>query len=111
MAHEEIKAKMILCRSRLENVFKTYTNKKTVKRKNLTETQEEGLNSLSKRIEKGEIVFFPTDKKSGVMSVDTPTNYIQSMLPHLEGTIPATMEEYEESEKLLNAHMKSCAES
>ena len=41
------------------------------------------------------------------MSVDTTDNYIQSMTPHLDGTVPATVEEYETSEKLLNAHMRS----
>ena len=33
------------------------------------------------------------------MSVDTPENYIESMQPPLEGTFPATLEEYETNEK------------
>ena len=41
------------------------------------------------------------------MSLDTPENYIRSMTPQLEGTVTASIEEYEASEKLLNAHMRS----
>ena len=62
------------------------------------------MGKLKKRVRNKEIVCFQTDK-SGSISVDTPENYIESMQPHLEGTIPSTEEEYVKTEKLLNAHM------
>ena len=71
---------------------------------NLTNQQNRGLKKLKKRIKDKEIVCFQTDK-SGSLSVDTPENYIESMKPHLEGTIPSSEEEYIKTEKLLNAHM------
>ena len=61
---------------------------------------------MKKRIKDKEIVCFQTDK-SGAISIDTPQNYIESMRPHLEGTVESSEEEYEKIEKLLNAHMQN----
>ena len=70
----------------------------------MTKQQKQGMKKLRRRIKNGEIVCFQTDK-SGSVSVDTPDNYVDSMQPHLEGTIPSTEEEYTKTEKLINAHM------
>ena len=71
---------------------------------NLTKQQKQGLKKLRRRIKNKEIVCYQTDK-SGSISVDTPSNYVDSMKPHLEGTIPSSEEEYNKTEKLINAHM------
>ena len=99
-------AKLTLCRERLNEVLKNYKENEMSKKTNLTTQQRRGLEKLKKRVKNKEIVCFKTDK-SGSMSVDTPSNYIESMKPHLEGTIQSTEEEYEKTEKLLNAHMQT----
>ena len=59
---------------------------------NLSKEQKRGLGKLRKRVKNKEIVCFQTDK-SGIIIVDTPENYIESMKPHLEGTTESTEEE------------------
>ena len=97
-------AKLTLCRERLNKVLEEYKEKQTKPESNLTKQQKQGLKKLKGRVKNGEIVCFQTDK-SGSISVDTPDNYVDSMQPHLEGTIPSTEEEYTKTEKLINAHM------
>ena len=97
-------AKLTLCRERLNKVLEEYKEKQTKPESNLTKQQKQGLKKLKRRVKNGEIVCFQTDK-SGSISVDTPDNYVDSMQPHLEGTIPSTEEEYTKTEKLINAHM------
>ena len=99
-------AKLTLCKQRLEDIVKEYSECDKNGHKNLTREQRKGLEKLKSRIKKKEIICYQTDK-SGAMSVDSPENYVESMQPHLEGTIPSDQEEYERCEKLLNAHMKS----
>ena len=82
---------MTLCKLNIEKVFEEYSDKVSGKtQQNLTKEQKAGLRSLRKRINNKEIVCFPTDK-SGQMSVDTPENYIESMKPHLEGSVPSSI--------------------
>ena len=97
-------AKLTLCRERLNKVLEEYKEKQTKPESNMTKQQKQGLKKLKRRVKNGEIVCFQTDK-SGSISVDTPDNYVDSMQPHLEGTIPSTEEEYTKTEKLINAHM------
>ena len=106
-AEEEEEARLTLCRAEMNRVMQRYADEESkTKNSNLTKSQALGVKSLKERIKSKEVICFPTDK-SGAMSIDTPENYRESMKPHLEGTIPATQEEYEKSEKLLNAHMQS----
>ena len=99
-------ARLTLCKESLNKVLKEYKVNQESAGNNLTKQQNKGLGKLKRRIKNKEIVCFQTDK-SGSMSVDTPGNYIESMQPHLEGTIPSTEEEYTRTEKLLNAHMQT----
>ena len=97
-------AKLTLCREKLNKVLEEHKKKQTKPESNLTKQQKQGLNKLKRRVKNGEIVCFQTDK-SGSMSVDNPDNYVDSMQPDLEGTIPSMEEEYEKTEKLINSHM------
>ena len=98
-------ASLTLCRERLNEVMKKYKEGEPKSGSNLTKEQKRGLNKLRKRVKDKEIVCFQTDKSVSI-SVDTPQNYIESMRPHLEGTIESSEEEYDKTEKLLNAHMQ-----
>ena len=99
-------ARITLCRTEMDQVIQKHMNERKPKEKNLTRNQAIGMKSLKEKVKNKEIVCFPSDK-SGVMTVDTPENYIESMAPHLEGTVPVTEEDYAVSEKLLNAHMQA----
>ena len=99
-------AKLTLCREKLNEAMKKYKEGEQKSGGNLTKEQKRGLRKLRKRIKDKEIVCFQTDK-SGAISIDTPQNYIESMRPHLEGTTESSEEEYERTEKLLNAHVAS----
>ena len=105
-AETTTEARLTLCRERLNGVLKEYKEVEESAWSNLTTQQRKGLKKLQKRVKDKEIVCFQTDK-SGSMSVDTPDNYVESMQPHLEGTLPSTEEEYFKTEKLLNAHMQT----
>ena len=98
-------ASLTLCREILNEVLKKYKENEQKTGSNLTKEQRKGLKKLRKSVKDKEIICFQTDK-SGSISVDTPQNYIDSMKPHLEGTIISSEEEYEKTEKLLNAHMQ-----
>ena len=99
-------ASLTLCREKLNEAMRKYKEGEKKSGSNLSKEQKRGLEKLRKRVKNKEIVCFQTDK-SGIISVDTPENYIESMKPHLEGTIESTEEEYVKAEKLLNAHMQS----
>ena len=99
-------AQLTLCKERLSEMVRKYKEGEPKPGINLTKEQKRGLKKLKKRIKDKEIVCFQTDK-SGALSVDTPENYIESMKPHLEGTVESSEEEYEKTEKLLNAHMQN----
>ena len=92
---------MTLCKLNIEKVFEEYSDKVSGKaQQNLTKEQKAGLRSLRRRINNTEIVRFPTDK-SGQMSVDTPENYIWSMEPYLEGRVPSSVKEYEDTDMVV----------
>ena len=103
-AEPTTEAKLTLCRENLNKVLEEYKGNQARTESNLTKPQKRGLRKLRRRVKNKEIVCFQTDK-SGSMSVDTPENYVDSMQPHLEGTIPSTEDEYVKTEKLINAHM------
>ena len=71
--------------------------------KNLTEKQKRGIKSLKRKQKEGEIVIFQTDK-SGKLAADTPDNYTEAARPHIEKDMIVTQKEYEDVEKLINAH-------
>ena len=65
--------------------------------------QKRGLKRLQKRKNDKEIVVFQTDK-SGKLAVDSLENYKETATPHVEGDEVVTIKEYENAEKLINAH-------
>ena len=71
---------------------------------NVNKRLKQGLTSLQQRIKEKEIICFPTDK-SGRLSVDTASNYIEGMKGHLKAVVEVDQKEYEHVEKQLNAHM------
>ena len=56
-----------------------------------------------KRVKGKEVVIFQTDK-SGRFSVDTPTNYRETAVPHIAGAPIVELGEHDELEKKMNAH-------
>ena len=52
------------------------------------------------------MICYPTDK-SGRFSIDSPKNYIESMRPHLQNAEKVNQVDYDNTEKLLNAHMSA----
>ena len=71
---------------------------------NVNKRLKQGLTSLQQRIKEKEIICFPTDK-SGRLSVDTASIYIEGMKGHLKAVVEVDQKEYEHVEKQLNAHM------
>ena len=58
------------------------------------------------KIKSNEVICYPTDKP-GRFSIDSPTNCIESMKPHLQGMKEVTQIDYDNTEILLNAHMSA----
>ena len=79
-------ASLTLCREKLNEAMRKYKEGEKKSGSNLSKEQKRGLRKLRKRVKNKEIVCFQTDK-SGIISVDTPENYIESMKPHLEGQL------------------------
>ena len=76
---------------------------------NLDSTRKSGLKKLQERIRKKEIVCFSTDK-SGRWSCDTPENYKNACMAQLaddDKTPTISIEEHNESEKIMNAEARS----
>ena len=90
-------------RVELTKVVQEYANTKDVALSNLNEEQKKGLVEVKKRRENNEIVIFQTDK-SGKLVVDSPNNYLETATPHMEGDEVVTADDYEATEKLINAH-------
>ena len=87
----------------LTRIVEEFAETKEVALTNLTDEQKKGLAELKKRGKNDEIVVFQTDK-SGKLAVDTPENYKETATPHIEGDEVVTEEEYDATEKLINAH-------
>lgn len=71
---------------------------------NVDQEVRDGIRSLQQRSKAGEIVCFPTDK-SGKLSVDSVSNYIESMATHHEDMAASSLSEYQNIETNLNAHI------
>ena len=105
-ADKETEAKISFCKVKMEEAIRSFTAKKQSEEENLTHAQKKGLDSLKQRRKEKEVICFPTDK-SGVMSIDSPENYVLAMEPHIQGTTKVTQQDYDNSEKLLNSHIQS----
>ena len=90
-------------KQRLKAVAESYRNSSKIDQKNLTREQREGIKSLKKRRDNGEIVVFQTDK-SAKMAVDTTGNYLRSMMPHVEKDEVISRKDHTDIEKMINAH-------
>ena len=98
---EEIRLQNL--KMKLTEITNRYAEEKETEMENLTEEQKRGIKSLRKRQKDGEIVIFQTDK-SGKLAADTPENYTEAAKPHFEKDTIVTKKEYEDTEKLINAH-------
>ena len=87
----------------LTRIVEEFADTKEVALTNLTDVQKRGLTKVKEREAENEVVVFQTDK-SGKLAIDTPNNYKETATPHIEGDEEVTVEEYEETEKLINAH-------
>ena len=104
-ASTETEARISFCAAKMGEMIEEWDKEKKTGKENLSEQQKEGLEKLTDRRKKKEIVCFPTDK-SGVMTVDSPENYVLSMQAHIQDTARATQDDYETAEKLINSHMQ-----
>ena len=98
---EEIRLQAL--KSELRSITDKYAAEKDTEMENLTEEQKRGIKSLKRRQKEGEIVIFQTDK-SGKLAADTPENYAEAARPHIEKDEVITEKDYEDIEKLINAH-------
>ena len=62
--------------------IKTACDRKGIPKVQNISGEEEGLQSLEKRVSRGEVVIMPTDK-SKKLTVSKPDNYVELMEPHL----------------------------
>ena len=99
---DETENKMQSVKNELTTITKQYLAKNQLNNEgaNLTGAQKEGLASLSKR---EDIVILQTDK-SGRLSVDSKTNYVEASKPHYEKDIDITQEVHEQAQKEANGH-------
>ena len=104
-ADEETEAKIQLAKMQINAAIEEYA-KKSKGNENIDTSIKRGLQNLAERSKRSEVVCYPTDK-SGRLSIDSPTNYIESMQPHLQGMKEVTQIDYDNTEKLLNAHMSA----
>ena len=63
----------------------------------------DGLKSLASRVKSGEILVQQTDK-SGKLAITTQEEYVASLQPHITSDKVITLEEKNETEKILNGH-------
>ena len=87
----------------LTAIVETFADNKETETSNLTVEQKRGLKRLQKRKNDKEVVVFQTDK-SGKLAIDSMENYKETAAPHVEGDEVVTIKEYEDAEKLINAH-------
>ena len=58
---------------------------------------------MKRKQKEGKVVVFQTDK-SGKLAADSPENYAEAARPHIEKDEIVTKKDYEDIEKLINAH-------
>ena len=89
---------------KLNSCTKTYLeNQHHNELSNLSEEESRGLASLKEKKKKKEIIIYETDK-SKRFSCDTPENYVQLGLSHIENDEDTNLDEKKYFEKLINAH-------
>ena len=94
-------------RDKLLNLTKEYISTATSSELcNLEQAEREGLKSITRRVREKEVVVFQTDK-SGRLSVDTPENYRQSSLVHVEQDVVVSEVEVQGIEKDISAHSEA----
>ena len=98
---EEIRLQAL--KNELRRITDQFATEKDTEMSNLTEEQKKGIKSLKKKQKEGEIVVFQTDK-SGRLAADSPENYAEAAMPHTENDEVVTKKDYEDIEKLINAH-------
>lgn len=90
----------------IEQVLARYTLNNTqggTQQCNLSTQQQEGLESLSKRLAKDNLVILPTDKSTR-LCVQTKESYVHTTEPHIGQDIEVTQAQFAASERILNAH-------
>ena len=80
-------------------------NNGQIKKHNLSNIERDCLNEIKDKTKKGEITVFPTDK-SGRFSVDTPENYIETLMTHTTGDVEINSEGVKIRENKINLHMR-----
>ena len=103
----EVESNLQTLRSILMTTFRQYSEEACGKRgkqkSNLSRSQEEGLESLKKRIKEGELVIVPTDK-SGTLAAMTRSAYMEAGQVHSRNDKEVEWREVQESQKELNGH-------
>ena len=72
---------------------------------NMTRGEKEGLEDLKEMVNNGQAVVFQSDK-SGVLTLDSPENYLQCLKPHTANDVIISREKVTEIENRLNKHLK-----
>ena len=89
---------------RCDQLIKHATNvKDTEFTWNLTAQEIKGKESLQKRVKRGEIVIFPTDK-SGKLVVSTPSTYLEAAREHTGKDQEVYWSRLETTEREVNRH-------
>ena len=70
---------------------------------NLTPTQQQGVDSLKRRIKAKEILVCPTDK-TGKLMLTTPAVYLMMGEQHVSKDEPITTKEVKQTQQILNGH-------
>ena len=104
-AEEETEAKIQLAKTKINAAIEEYT-KKSKGSENINANIKRGIQILTEKVKRNEMICYPTDK-SGRFSIDSPKNYIKSMRPHLQDAEEVNQVDYDNTEKLLNAHMSA----
>ena len=93
-----------------KEIFNEYINKNTNKNgeqvSNLTKEEQEGLESLRKRIEKRELIVMKTDKSSK-FAVTTEEEYLRMGQEHTKNDREVTRSELIEIEETINGHTRA----
>ena len=87
----------------MRRITDLFATEKDTEMSNLTEEQKKGIKSLKKKQRDGKVDVFQTDK-SGKLAADSPENYAEAARPHIEKDEIVTKKDYEDIEKLINAH-------
>jgi hypothetical protein len=102
---EEIELQVL--RGRLKDITEEYASSSTGSRLcNLDKSEKEGLRSLVQKVKNKEVVVFQTDKSSR-LSVDSPENYREASIVHVEHDVVIDESEARSIERELSAHSEA----